>query len=121
MIRSQRIREDGVGTIELCTLSRTSDVIDTSNKESGADQRVIAGRKSSTISIDSLYLPTVEAFNILEDKYEARESIVVKRVVEGNERQQARAFITDFSEGHPDNDVSTVSLELTIDGGWVDC
>ncbi len=98
---------------------RETDEIDASSKDSAAN-RVLPGRVKASLSCEALYIPSDAAYQALDTAQSAREFILVHKYVDGVAVKEARAVITNLSEQHPDMDVSTVSIELSIDGDWVD-
>jgi predicted secreted protein len=99
------------------TVGRKGDEIDASSKDSAA-HRVLPGRVTVTITCDALYIPSDAAYQALDAAQKARDFIMVQQSVNGVPTREARAIITDLSEAHPDMDVSTVSVGLSIDGDW---
>lgn len=98
-------------------IGRTGDEIDASSKDSAAS-RVLPGRVKVTITCDALYIPTDAAYQALDAAQKARSFILVREYVDAVATREARAIITDLSEDHPDMDVSTVSVGLSLDGDW---
>jgi hypothetical protein len=98
-------------------ISRTATVIDASHKGND-DQEVLQGRRSSTLNLDNLYVPSDAAYAKLESAYENQTMVLVSKYVSGSAVKYANAIVNDMSEAHPDDDVSTTSVGLTISGGW---
>lgn len=99
------------------TFDETTDEIDASSKDSRS-KRVLAGRYGSTISMDGLYVPSEATYQALVAANRNGTFILVVRQEEGVDVEQATALVTDISMDAPDNDVSTCSISLTIDGEW---
>jgi predicted secreted protein len=99
------------------TFDETTDEIDASSKDSRS-KRVLAGRYGSTISMDGLYVPSEATYQALVAANRNGTFILVVRQEEGVDVEQATALVTDISMAAPDNDVSTCSISLTIDGEW---
>jgi predicted secreted protein len=112
---------DGVaiGSQRDVTFERSTNSIDSSHKNSGADQRVIPGRRSSTLTLDALYVPDDAAYLLLRNAWETNTMITVNRQEEGSILESAAAMITSLSERAPDMELATISISLTIDGAWV--
>ncbi len=101
------------------TFDETTDEIDASSKDQRA-KRVLAGRYGSTISMDGLYVPDEASYQALVDANRNGTFILVRRQEEGVDVEEATALVTDISMDAPDNDVSTCSISLTIDGEWTE-
>ena len=101
------------------TLDRTGDFIDASSKDSN-DEEGLAGRRSSTISLDAAYIDTDASWARLKTLYETDPPALckVRKSEDGTDVLEADAVITSLGERHPDNDLSTVSIELRVSGGW---
>jgi TP901-1 family phage major tail protein len=106
-----------VGSQRGVDISRTATVIDASHKGND-DQEVLQGRRSSTLNLDNLYVPSDAAYAKLESAYDNQTMVLVSKYVSGSEVKYANAIVNDMSEAHPDDDVSTTSVGLTISGGW---
>lgn len=106
-----------VGSQRGVDIGRTATVIDASHKGND-DQEVLQGRRASTLNLDNLYVPSDAAYARLEAAYEAQATVRVSKYVSGSPVKYAMAIINDMSESHPDDDVSTTSVGLTISGGW---
>lgn len=101
------------------TLDRTGDFIDASTKDSN-DEEGLSGRRSSTISLDAAYIENDASWLRLVTLYEADPPVKCKlrKSEDGTDVKEAEAVITSLGERHPDNDLSTVSIELRVTGGW---
>lgn len=102
-----------------CSIDRTATVIDVSSKASN-DEKLIQGRRASTITMDAAYVDDDEAWLDLEAQYESDPGAEVKvRITEdGTAVKQANAVIASLSKRHPDNAESTCSCTLRVTGGW---
>jgi len=106
-----------VGCQRDVTFEETTEEIDVSCKDQRA-KRVLAGRYGSTISLDALYVPTDSAYQELKAAKRAGELILVAREEQEVTLETATALITSMSESFPDQGEATISIALTIDGGW---
>lgn len=95
------------------------DAIDASSKDI-MDAEYVAGRRSSTISLPSLFVPNEAARVALRAAYNSISGAVRIRIpaVGAEAGRQADAIVTSLTEDHPDNDVSTVAVELQVTGAW---
>lgn len=108
-----------VGSQRGVDIERSANVIETSNKQSGGHFTGKAGRKSSTVSLDSLYLSTGNAgYDALKTAYDAGDTILVQTYESGSAKEEAEAIITNMSESFPDDAEATISVDFTITGGW---
>ena len=101
-----------VGSQKEASIEETSEEIDISTKDSRA-KRVIPGRYSSTISLDSLYIPSDDAYAELKDAMRNGTAVIV-----ATETEYANAIVTSLSESYPDQDTATVSISLSVNGAW---
>ena len=101
-----------VGSQREASIEETTEEIDISTKDSRA-KRVIPGRYSSTISLDSLYVPTDSAYGALKTAMRDGTPVVVSTGTE-----YASAIVTSLSESYPDQDTATVSIGLSVNGAW---
>jgi len=106
-----------VGSQRGLDISRTTNVIDSSHKGDSHTQS-LAGRRSGTITLDALYVPDDTAYNTLDAAYTAGTLASVRKYVSGVATVECSAVINDLSESHPDDDVSTISVGLTLNGDW---
>jgi TP901-1 family phage major tail protein len=101
------------------TVEEASETIDYSSKD-GRAQRVGAGRYSSTISLDALYVPTDAGYQALRDANRAGTLIMVAKQVNDVVTETALAKIDSISEAFPDQAEATISISLTLDGEWIE-
>jgi predicted secreted protein len=100
-------------------ISFERDAIDSSSKDI-VDAEFLAGRRQSTISCPSLFVPNEAARAALKAAYNSTSGSARIRVpaIGAEAGRQADCIITSLSEDHPDNDVSTVAVELQVTGVW---
>ena len=106
-----------VGSQRNLSRERARDIIDASSKD-GDDERVLPGRKSSSISLDALYVPDNVAYLQIDEAYEAGDFMLVQMFTEGVATHQANVLVESMSEEYPDNAECTISVELRVDNGW---
>lgn len=106
-----------VGCQRDATVDEASATIDVSCKDS-RNQRVLAGRYSSNVSFDALYVPDDTAFAALQAANRAGDLILIAREENGVITETANAQVTSISNGFPDQDAATAAISLTIDDGW---
>lgn len=108
-----------VGSQRDVTFDEATEEIDVSSKDSRA-KRVLPGRYSASISLDSLYVPTNDAYQALRSAMRDGELILVARQNDGVTEETADALVTTLSESFPDQGEATVSTSLTVDGEWTE-
>lgn len=101
-----------VGSQREATIEETNEEIDVSTKDLRA-KRILSGRYSSTLSLDSLYVPSDTAYSALKTAMRDGEKVIV-----ATETEYADAIVTSLSESFPDQDAATVSIGLSISGAW---
>ena len=108
---------EAVGCQRGASIEESTSPIDTSCKGSRA-QRVLPGRYTSTLSLESLYVPSNEAYQHL--KLANRNGTFVQVAVQEDEviTETAWAIVTGIPREFPDQEAATISVELTIDGEW---
>ncbi len=111
------IEGDLVGSQRDVSFDESNEVIDMSSKNSRA-RAVDYGRYSSTVSLDSLYVPTDTAYIALKAAERAGNKVQLMRQQEGTILESAMAVIASMSEAAPDQDAVTVSISFEIDGEW---
>lgn len=97
--------------------SEKVDVIDVSSKDS-ASRKILPGRYSATVKLDSLYVPSDAAYDALQTAFRGRNKIKVQRQEGGTALEQADAIITELGLKAPDQGEAVISLTLEIDGDW---
>ena len=100
------------------SMDANTEEIDVSNKNDGADFKLLPGRRKATISLEHLFVASETAFAALQTAQRAGTSIRVRRVDAGSDDEQADGFITSISESFPDQDAGMVSVGITVDGQW---
>lgn len=106
-----------VGSQRGVTFSETTDEIDVSSKEARAG-RYLPGRYGATITLDALYMPSDDGYLTLLSAMRNGEFVTVRVQEEGAQVEQANAIVTDLSRTAPDQDASTCSVTLRVDGEW---
>ena len=103
------------------TIDRTGGFIDSSTKDEN-DETGIPGRRSSTISLDAAFIEDDASWLRLVLLYESDPPVLckVRKSEDGTDVEEADAVITSLGERDPDNDLSTVAIELRVTGGWTD-
>lgn len=107
------------------SVSESTSEIDVSDKLSGRLGERVAGRAAAQISVDLNFNRTDEGQSYLKDKYRARELVeflVFDRdtpdTLAGTDVEKATGLITSLDEEHPDQDRSTMSLEISMNNDW---
>jgi TP901-1 family phage major tail protein len=108
---------EAVGSQRDATIEETSDSIDVSSKDSRA-QRVLAGRYSSSVSLDALYVPSDAAYQALKTANRDGDLILIARQEVGVVTEIVTAKIDSMSEAFPDQGEATISISMTVDGWW---
>jgi len=111
---------EALGSQRDVTFDEETAEIDASNKNDGRAKRVLPGRYSAGLSLDALYVPTNDAYLALQAAMRDGELILVAREDDGVTQETADALITSLSEGFPDQDAGTISIDLVIDGDWTE-
>jgi predicted secreted protein len=93
--------------------------IDMSSKDSRA-MRVLAGRYTSTLTFDALYVPDDASFQALKAAMRNGDLIKVRTSEDGVQVEEANAVVTKLDQDYPDQDAATVSAEVAIDGEWTE-
>lgn len=104
-----------VGCQRDATIEEASDTIDVSCKDSRA-QRVLAGRYSGTISLDALYIPDDQAWQVLKAANRAGDLVLIAREELGVVTETFPAKVDSLSQAFPDQGEATVSASFTVDG-----
>ena len=107
-----------VGSQRDVTFDETNAEIDVSSKD-GRAKRVLYGRYSASVSLDALYVPTDEAYQMLKAAMRNATMVTVIREEEDVYLESAEAMVASLSEKGPDQAEATVSCSLTIDGEWI--
>ena len=109
---------EAVGKQRDVTFDENTAEIDVSSKDA-REQEVIAGRYTSSLTLDQLYVPTDAGYTALKDAMRDGNLILVAKQVEEVTIETASALVTNLSERAPDQSEATVSISLTISGGWI--
>lgn len=103
----------------------TTDEIDLSDKISGRLGERIAGRAKASVKLDLNYDEADPAQDLIRAAYRQRKNILVQRfhrtnpdVLTGTAIEEATGLIVDLSESHPDQDASTMSMEVSLSNDW---
>jgi predicted secreted protein len=100
------------------SFSEAVNMIDASNKNAGAAAKVKPGRYSTSLKLDSLYVPDDASQILLKAAFRGRTAIQVMKQESAVNIESATGYISAWDEAHPDMDSSTVSISVTIDGSW---
>lgn len=106
-----------VGSQRGMTIEETTEVIDTSSKDSRA-MRGLPGRYASTVSLEHLYVPTDGAYGALKKANRDGTIIQITRKELGADFEQSCAVVTSMSGDFPDQGEAVISVELQVDGEW---
>jgi predicted secreted protein len=100
------------------SVERTAAEIDMSNKDSPHWQGV-AGRRSSSISLEKLYVSNASDQATLKAAWAAGTLLRVRTVALGAEAgEQADCIITNITNEFPDQDASVQTVDLRVTGTW---
>ena len=108
-----------IGSQRDVTFDEATEVIDASSKTS-RNRRVLAGRYSSTVSLDALFIADDAGYLLLQAAMRNGTTVTLVRKEEGANIEQATAVVASLSTAAPDQDVATVSATFEIDGAWVE-
>jgi TP901-1 family phage major tail protein len=106
-----------VGSQRNATITKTMATYDTSSKDSDEEQSE-PGRLSSDIDLDGLYVPSDAAQAAIDVAYKTKAAVLVEVEENGQATETASCWITNFTKNHPDQDASTFTLGLHVNGGW---
>ena len=106
-----------VGSQRNVSIGKTMDTYDTSSKDSD-DETSEAGRLHSGIELDGLYVPSDAAQAAIDAAYKAKSAVLVEVKENTVETETASCWITRFTKNHPDQEASTFTLSLHVNGGW---
>ncbi|MCA1569749.1 MAG: phage tail protein [Chloroflexi bacterium] len=102
------------------SISRERTMIETSAKED-ADATFAAGRRSSTVSLDGLYLAADVTRTSVEAWFDGSGAVVgrIRRTAIGAEAaKQADVLVSSLEAEFPDDDASTWTAEFQVTGAW---
>jgi TP901-1 family phage major tail protein len=77
-------------------------------------QKSMYGRQEGTISLEGMYVPNDTAYKELKKAFDNKTTILVRRDGGSGDIEQATCLIESISREFPDDDVSTVSVELRL-------
>ena len=106
-----------IGSQRDFTLNEATAEIDVSSKDQ-REMRVLPGRYDSTITLGALYVPTDNAYLTLLSAMRNGTAITVRIAEEGADVEEADAIVTALNRAGPDQDATTISVTLRIDGAW---
>lgn len=117
------------------TINDTTNQIDVSDKLSGRLGERVPGRATASISVDVNFLRTDEVLSFMKTEYRNRRQIAVTVFdrdnldaieqllsagsIEGTDIESCEGIITNLTETHPDQDKSTLTLEIALNNDWV--
>jgi TP901-1 family phage major tail protein len=97
------------------TLNRTTNIVSANHKTSGGWDVSLATTRAWGIEADALLLESDEAYEALEDAWE--NSVPVKvQIKDGTKLRTGIAYISDFPEEAPADDMATISITLQGNG-----
>lgn len=105
-----------VGGQRGCTLNRSADEIDASDKTTGGWKKTLPGLLNWSMDCDAVLLDSDNAYDALESAYENRTSVLVKMERPDGRKYQGEAHITDFPMEAPQDDVASISITLSGKG-----
>lgn len=106
---------EAVGCQRDATVDEATATIDVSCKDSRA-QRVLAGRYSGSISLDSLYIPDDDAYLALKAANRNGTLVLLAREENGDVTEVMTVKIDSMSETFPDQGEATIAVAMTFDG-----
>lgn len=108
-----------VGSQRNLSIPKTMDTYDTSSKDSD-DETSEPGRLHSDVELDALYVPSDAAQKALDTAYKTKSAVLVEIQENGEETETATCWITNFTKNFPDQDASTFTMTLHVNGGWAE-
>lgn len=102
-----------VGEQKGMSLESSRNLIEVSSKNND-HATFVYGRKSDTISLEALYVPSDAGFAALQDAMEQKKTIMIRRSEDGVAIEEAEALVGTFSIEFPDEDAAVCSVELTL-------
>lgn len=107
-----------VGEQRDCKSDNATAEIDCSHKGS-ADQIVMAGRRTASLTLDALDVPDDAAQAKLRACQQDGTLVLVVKTKSGTAAERATFLITSVSENGPDQGVATLSISMTRSGSWL--
>jgi TP901-1 family phage major tail protein len=113
------VNPNWVAVAEQTSLSTETsrNLIEATSKDSD-HTKWIYGKQDDTVSLESLYVPDDTAFKAIEDALKNKETIILRRSENGEDVEEATAFVSQISKEWPDNDTSTCSVDFQLDEPW---
>ena len=105
-----------LGGQRACTLNRSSDTIDVTNKDSEGWQENLSGLKNWGIDTDGLIVENNEAYDHLEECFMESKEVDVYLTTPMGKKYTGKAIITDFPLEAPYDDAATYSVTITGSG-----
>jgi predicted secreted protein len=99
-------------------ISSSGNVINLSNKDTGAVECVTMGRLSETVTLDGLMATSCEGQTALFDAYHNRTSVTIAYFKDGVEVEGATAVITGLTKTFQDEAVATFNCSLQCTTAW---
>lgn len=106
-----------VGSQREASFEDTTEEIDVSTKD-GREKVILPGRYGSSVTLDSLYVPSDTAYLALKDAMRDGDLIMIQTTQSGSIVEAATALVTSMSTSFPDQDAATISISLVVDGEW---
>lgn len=106
-----------VGVQTGLTRETTRNLIEVSGKDDDHTKWVY-GRRDDTVSLEAVYVPDDAGVQALRQALEQKQVIKIRRSEDGTAVEEADALIKSISEEWPDNDKSTVSVDLQLNSEW---
>lgn len=123
---------DFVGGQANLTINEQTAEIDLSDKLSGRLGERTPGRASASVAVDLNFLRSDPTIVFLKSQYRNRRNVEVMIFdrdnldfvddiddAPGNDVESATGIIVNLTETHPDQDKSTISLEINLNNDWV--
>ena len=107
-----------VGSQRDTTISGSLALIDASSKDSRSEV-VKAGRWTGELTLAHLYVPGAAEQRLLRNANRNGDVIRLRTFEDGVATEVADGVVNEYSENHPDMDVSTVEVTVHISNGWV--
>lgn len=106
---------DYIAVAEQTGLSMESDrnLIEVSSKNYDHAQFVY-GRASDTLTLEGMYVPDDTALNLIKSAMNDKQIVYIRRQEAGDAVEEAQALIGTYSLDFPDDDTSTVSIDMTL-------
>lgn len=105
-----------VGGQRGASLSRETETLDVTTKDSNGNTENIAGFKSWSIEADGLLTESDEGFLALEDAYDNGEAVLINLTTASGNKYEGNAIITSFPISASYDDVATYELSFTGTG-----